>query len=101
MPDMTLNKVLLPDPLGPITPSNSPSLTLRSIPASARTPLKLRDTERALNTLCTFSQFLRCALQPLRQQGKQSFREKHHAKQKQKAVRDHAVFAKRPQILGR
>src|SRR5215475_4579054 len=38
-----LTVVLLPDPLGPISPTISPSATVRSSPSTARTPPKWRE----------------------------------------------------------
>src|SRR3989442_1879554 len=41
---MILTAVLLPEPLGPISPTISPCATLRSRPSTARTPPKWRAT---------------------------------------------------------
>src|SRR5437773_1118108 len=47
---MRLTAVLLPEPLGPIRPTISPSATVRSRPSSARTPPKWRSTPFSSST---------------------------------------------------
>src|SRR5437773_12481384 len=47
---MRLTAVLLPEPLGPIRPTISPSATVRSRPSSARTPPKWRATPFSSST---------------------------------------------------
>src|ERR1700730_10896472 len=47
---MASMKVVLPAPLGPISPTSSPASISRSTPATARTPPKLTDTPRARKT---------------------------------------------------
>src|SRR5207249_3644549 len=46
-PERRLKTVVLPAPFGPMSPSISPGATVRSRPATARRPPKLRDNPRA------------------------------------------------------
>src|SRR5439155_12378776 len=50
-PAIRLTVVLLPEPLGPIRPTISPSFTVRSSPSTARTPPKWRDTAFSSSTV--------------------------------------------------
>ena len=50
MPLITLNRVVLPDPFGPIMPTISPSSTLRSRPCRACKPPKSFDSLRTVRS---------------------------------------------------